>query len=162
MMFLGYQSGEMSKQTKWRKVRSKWREIKLGVPQSGVLSLMLFDIYMSKLSPPSKDINMKSYAFTSQITSTSTTSHPQVEKLHDMTTPCIIILHDCLETRKLKISAKDSSATVFTTWSKEAKFDPHITINNSPIPVNSKVKVLCVIFDSMFIFGELVRTPKRK
>ena len=95
---------------------------------------------------PPKSISITSYA--DDIT--LTTSHPQVEKLRDIITPCLNIL-----------SAEKSSATVFATWSNEAKFDPHLTINNSAIPVMSKVKVLGVTFDSMLNFGEDVKAPKR-
>ena len=38
---------------------------------------------------------------------------------------------------------------VFRARSKEAMFDPHLTTNNSPTPVKSKVKVLGVTFDSI-------------
>ena len=51
---------------------------------------------------------------------------------------------------------------VFTTWSKEPNIDPDFTINNSPIPVKSKVKVLGVSFRSMLNFGEHVRSTKEK
>ena len=51
---------------------------------------------------------------------------------------------------------------MFTTWSKEAKFDPHLTFNNSPIPVKSIVKVLGVTFDSMLNFGEYVKSINEK
>ena len=51
---------------------------------------------------------------------------------------------------------------MFTTWSKEVKFDPHLSINNSPIPVKSKVKVLGVTFNSLLHFGEYVRCTKEK
>ena len=48
--------------------------------QGGVISAMLFNIYMSKLPLPPKDINITSYA--DDIT--LTTSYPMVEKLRDM------------------------------------------------------------------------------
>ena len=71
-------------------------------------------------------------------------------------------LHDWLESRKLKLSAEKSSATVFTTWSQEAKFDPHLTIHNLPIPVKSKVKVMGVTINSMLNFGENAGRTKEK
>ena len=115
--------------------KSMWRKVKQGVTQGGVLSPMLFNIYLSKLPLPPKDINVTSY--TDDIT--LTTSHPQVEKLGDTITPYLNTLHDWLESRKLMLSAEKSNATVFTTWNKEEKFDPHLTMNNSPIPVKYKV-----------------------
>ena len=51
---------------------------------------------------------------------------------------------------------------MFTTWSKEAKFDPHLTISNSPIPVKSKVKVIGVTIDCMLNLGEHVIITKEK
>ena len=93
---------------------------------------------------------------------TLTTSHPQVEKLRDLLTPYLNILHDWLESRELKLFAKTSNATVFTTWSKEAYFDPHLIIYNSPIPVKSKVKVLGITYDSTLNFGEHVKSKKEK
>ena len=129
-----------------------------GCPQGGVLSPMLFNVYMSKLPLPPKDINITSDADGI----TLTRSHPQVEKLGDTITPYLNILHDWLESRKLKLSAEKSSATVFETWSKEAKFDPHLTIKNSPIPINSRIRVTGVTFDSMLNFREYVTITKEK
>ena len=79
-----------------------------------------------------------------------------------MITPCLSTLHHWLESRKHKLSAEKSSATVFTSRSKEAKLDLHLTINNSPIPVKSKVKILVVTFDSLLNFGEHVGSTKTK
>ena len=119
---------------------------------------MLFNIYMRKLPLPPNEIEITSYADDINLT----TSHPQVEKLREIITPYLNTLHDRLESRKLKLSAEKSSATVFTTWSKETKFDPQLTINNSPIPVKSEVKVLRVTFDSMLNFEEHVKSTKEK
>ena len=86
---------------------------------------------MSELPLPPKDIKIKSYA--DDIT--LTTSHPQVEKLRDIISPYLNTLHDWLES-KHKFSCEKLIVTVFTTWGKEAKFDPHLNIKTSPIPVN--------------------------
>ena len=51
---------------------------------------------------------------------------------------------------------------MFKIWSKAAKFDPHLTISNSPTPVNSKVKEIVVTLDNMLNFGEHVRSTKEK
>ena len=77
-----------------------------------------------------------------------------------MITPCLNNLHNRLESREIKLSDEKSSVTVFTNWSEEAKFYPHFTIKNLPIPVETKVKVLGVPFDGMLNFD--VRSIKEK
>ena len=113
---------------------------------------MLFNNYMSKLplSTKSKHHLLRWATF-----------HPQVEKLRDIT-PYLNTWQNWLKSRKIKLSAKKLSATVFKTWSNEAKFDPPLTINNSPIPVKSEVKVLVVTIDRVLNFGEHKNSPKRK
>ena len=113
------------------KIKTKVEKSQTDVPQGGVLSPMLFNIYMSKLPLTPKDINITSYA--DDIT--LTTSHPRLKNY--VTITYLNTLHDWLESRKLKSSGEKSSANVFTAWSKEAKFNPHPTINISPMPVKS-------------------------
>ena len=79
-----------------------------------------------------------------------------------MITPCQNTLHDWLESIKLKITAEKLRASVFTVWFKETKFNQHLTINNSSLPVKSKVKVMGVTFDSKLDFGEHVRSSTGK
>ena len=79
-----------------------------------------------------------------------------------MVTAYLVTSHDWLESRKVNLSAEKSSAIVFTTWSKETNFVPHLTINNSPIPLKSKVKILGVTFDSMLSFRKHLRSNKEQ
>ena len=103
---------------------------------------------MSQLPLPPKHIIIASYADEKTLTK----PFPFAEKLRELRTPYLKFPQDWLESRKFKLSAEKSSATVFTTWSKAARFDPHLTINNSPIPVNYNVEELAVtsaILDNM-------------
>ena len=51
----------------FRGEKSKFRKIKQGVPQGGVLSPMLFNIYMSKMPKPPKNIKLVTYADDSNV-----------------------------------------------------------------------------------------------
>ena len=80
-----------------------------------------------------------------------------------MITPYLNTLHDWLKSRRLILLAEKSSAIVLTTWSQEAKYNPHLTINDSPKPVKSKVKKHGVTFHSMQnLLGDHERSTKEK
>ena len=81
------------------------------VTQGCVLLPMLFNICMKKLPLPPKDLNISSYAEDA----TSTTSQPPLEKLSDIIITYLITLYDWLQSRKIKLSAENSKATLFTT-----------------------------------------------
>ena len=60
--------------TTYRNHTSKQRQIKTGVPQGGVLSPTLFNIYTSDLPPPSAPVQVMAYADDITITSTHTST----------------------------------------------------------------------------------------
>ena len=70
-------------------------------PKGCIIVNALQHLHEHAASTP-KSINITPYA--DDIT--LTTSHPQVEKLRDTITPYLNILHDWLDSRKLKLSAK--------------------------------------------------------
>ena len=60
--------------TTYRNDTFKQRQFKTGVPQGGVLSATLFNIYTSDLPPPSAPVHVMAYADDITITSTHTSA----------------------------------------------------------------------------------------
>ena len=64
---------------------SKQRQFKTGVPQGGVLSPTLFNIYTSDLSPPSATVQVMAYADDTTITSTHTSKSAAKKYIQPLT-----------------------------------------------------------------------------
>ena len=73
--------------TTYRNHTSKQRQFKTGVPQVGVLSPTLFNIYTSDLPPPSAPVQVMAYADDITITSThtSTSAAKEIHTTHTYT-----------------------------------------------------------------------------
>ena len=83
--------------TEYEGTRSKRRKVKQGVPQGGVISPFLFNLYMRSLPMPPEEISIVTYA--DDIT--LLTSGPKVEKLAAKMHFYLADLYLCLESKSL-------------------------------------------------------------
>ena len=111
---VGYLRGRKT-YVEFRGVRSKCRKMRQGVPQGGVLSPLLFNLYMSKMPPPPPEIKLVSYADDTSILMSGPTTEPLCKKLNAY----LDILHNFFASRNLAISPAKSTATIFTTCTQE-------------------------------------------
>ena len=142
----------------FRNSKSKLRKVKQGVPQGGVLSPLLFNLYMSKMPPPPRNIKLMSYADDGNILSSGPILKPIVKKINKY----LIVLDKWFKARNLFISPSKSSATTFTTFSHEVGLDLNIKINGEAVPTVKKPKILGVTFDSLLSFRQHVKNIKTK
>ena len=133
----------------FRGKQSKYRVVRQGVPQGGVLSPALFNLYMSHLPPPPTGIKLISYADDTMVMSSGPTINPVCDRL----TTYLSTLHDWLVDRNLSLSTTKSTATIFTTATNEIKRPLNVSVNGQIIPSSQTPKYLGVIFDSLLSFS---------
>ena len=144
--------------TVFRNCKSKFRVVRQGVPQGGVLSPLLFNLYMSSLPTPPGNIRIVSYADDCQVLN----SGRYIDETCHEINPYLDQLTNWFKERSLEISAEKSMATVFTTFSNESGRTLPITIKGKTVPTVKHPKILGVTFDTMHNFGQHAATIKSK
>ena len=142
----------------FRNSKSKFRKMKQGVPQGGVLSPVLFNLYMSKMPAPPGNIKLISYADDGNILNSGSVIKPVVEEINSY----LSILEEWFISRNLFISPSKSSATLFTTSSNEIGLELAVDINGEAVPTVQKPKILGITFDGLLSFKQHVTNTKNK
>ena len=128
--------------------RSRYRKMRQGVPQGGVLSPVLFNLYMSKMPNPPGNIKLITYADDSNVLNSGQFLEPICIEINAY----LDTLDNWFKERNLFISPAKSTATVFTTWSNENKKKLNISINGISVPSVQQPKFLGVTFDNLLTF----------
>ena len=142
----------------FRNSKSKYRVVRQGVPQGGVLSPVLFNLYMSSMPLPPGNIELVSYADDSNILNSGPKIEPIVKELNGY----LNTLDIWFKSRNLFISPSKSSATLFSTFSAEASTVLEIEIDGEIVPTVKKPKFLGVTFDNLLSFRQHVSELKSK
>ena len=142
----------------FRNAKSKNRKVKQGVPQGGVLSPILFNLYMASMPPPPGNIKIVSYADDGNLLNSGPKIEPLVEELNIY----LETLNTWFKNRNLFISPSKSSATLFTTSSNEVKTTLQIEIDGEIVPTVQKPKILGITFDNLLSFRQHAQDLKSK
>ena len=137
---------------------SKQQQFKTGVPQGGVLSPILFNIYMSDIPTPPNGIKLFSYA--DDITTLSI--HHNIETAQRNLEPYLSELNNWTRRNNLKLNPDKSTSTLFTLDPSEYDKTLNLHINNTLIPTVKHPKVLGLTFDPKLKFNEHIAKTKEK
>ena len=122
---------------------SKQKLIKFGVPQGGVLSPTLFNLYLSDLPIPPDNVQLESFA--DDLTTIS--SHSIVAQAESNLQPYLDKIYNWTVENNLSLNADKSTATIFTLDQSETKKVLNLKINNTLIPTVQHPKILGLTFD---------------
>ncbi len=134
----------------FRNSTSKYRKVKQGVPQGGVLSPILFNLYMSAMPSPPGNIKLVTYADDSNVLNSGPKFDPIVRELNSY----LAILNDWFKSRNLFISPSKSSATIFSTFSNDASVELQIEVDGQIVPTVKKPTFLGITFDTLLSFRQ--------
>ena len=135
--------------TQHRNHTSKQRQFKTGVPQGGILSPTLFNIYTSDLPPPSAPVQVMAYADDITITSTHTSTSAAKKYIQ----PYLHKVFAWTKQNNLLLNPDNTTCTLFTPDPAEYMSNLDLTINNKALPMATHPKVLGLTLDPKLTYS---------
>ena len=126
------------------------RQLHQGLPQGSVLSPLLFILYINNLAKilPANTINC---LFADDVSILA--SHTDKNKALAEVQSAVDIVVDWCAKWKLRLNASKSEVSFFSNWTKDAKWEPTININNTPIKFEPNPVLLGVTLDRQLTFS---------
>jgi len=144
--------------TLYNNATSKQQILKTGVPQGGVLSPALFNIYTSDIPAPPNGTDLESYADDLN----TLTSHSNIQTAQQNLQPYLNNIFDWTKENELTLNPDKSSSTLFTPDPAEFNSKLNLSINNITIPTVKNPKVLGVTFDPKLNFSTHIKNTTEK
>src|SRR6476469_4015966 len=137
---------------------SRPQQFKTRVPQGGVLSPTLFNIYTSDIPKPPKNTILTTYA---DDMNPAASDHNYL-KAQENLQPYLEEIHSWTKENDLILNSDKSTATLFTPDPAEYNKTLNLRINNTLIPTVKNPRVLEVTLDPKLNFAEHTRITKEK
>ena len=120
-----------------------------GFPQGGVLSPTLFNIYMSDLPTPPRDIHVTTYADDITIYSSDKNYTIAQQRLQ----PYLEDVQTWTKANDLKLNASKTMTTLFTPDPAEYRDELSLQLDNTRLPTIRNPKILGLTFDPKLTFN---------
>lgn len=133
----------------FRNTKSRYCRQKQGVPQGGVISPLLFNLYLSKIPQPPPGITLISYADDCTLITTGN----NIEELNNSMNHYLHSLNTWLEHRRLILSTEKSTVSLLTSWTLEMNQELNININGKRLATTKNPKSLGLTFDQSLNFN---------
>ena len=144
--------------TTYNNKTSTQRQFKTGVPQGGVLSPTLFNIYTSDIPSPPPNINITVYADDITMTSTDTNKQIAQAKLQ----PYLQEIASWTQQNQLHLNPDKTASTLFTPDPAEYSTQLTLNIDNVVIPTVKNPKILGLTFDPKLTYNSHIRKTSDK
>ena len=144
--------------TTYNNKTSTQRQFKTGVPQGGVLSPTLFNIYTSDIPSPPPNINITVYADDITMTSTDTNKQIAQAKLQ----PYLQEIASWTQQNQLHLNPDKTTSTLFTPDPAEYSTQLTLNIDNVVIPTVKNPKILGLTFDPKLTYNAHIRKTSDK
>ena len=123
--------------TTYRNHTSSQRQFKTGVPQGGVISPTLFNIYTTYIPPPRAQVQVMTYADDITITST----HTNTSAVKKYIQPYLHKVFAWTKQNNLTLNPDRTTCTLFTPDPAEYKSNMDLKINNTALPITTHPRV---------------------
>ena len=133
----------------YRNHTSSQPQIKTGVPQGGVVSPTLFNIYTEDIPPPRTPVQAMTYANDITITSTQTSTSTAKKYIQ----PYLHKVFAWTKQNNLTLNPDKTTGTLFTPDLVEYKSNLDLKINSTAVPMATHPKVLGLTLDPKLAYS---------